>query len=304
MEFASKRINCSIGIFAYNEEKNIGKLLEAILNQELHQVEIEEIFVVGDGCTDKTIPIAEEFAKKDRRIKVLVQEKRGGKASAVNLFLKVAKNEILVMESADTLPEKNTVENLVKPFSDQKVGMVGVRPVPVDNPKTFMGYTAHLLWELHHQISLEEPKMGEMVAFRKIFEKIPPTAVDEACIEGFIKSKGYKIVYQPKAIIYNKGPETISDFLRQRRRIYWGHLHLKDKTGYRVSTINLFKTFISLFKITTRPGLVDRGRKIIYLPGAIFLEALGRFLGWWDYKISKKNHIVWDIAKSTKKLEL
>ncbi len=40
MEFAFERIKCSIGIFAYNEEKNIGKLLEVILNQELNRVEI------------------------------------------------------------------------------------------------------------------------------------------------------------------------------------------------------------------------------------------------------------------------
>jgi len=297
MEFASKRIKCSIGIFAYNEEKNIGKLLEAILNQKLNQVEIEEIFVVGDGCTDRTIPIAEEFAKKHQRIKVLAQEKRRGKASIVNLFLRSAKNEILVMESADTLPEKNTVENLVNPFSNPTVGMVGVRPVPVDNPKTFMGYTAHLLWELHHQISLEEPKMGEMVAFRNIIKEIPPTAVDEAYIEGFIKNKGYKVIYQPDAIVYNKGPENISDFLRQRRRIYWGHLDLKEKTGYQVSTSRPFKTLFLIFK-----NFKFSFRNLIFTPGAIFLEGLGRFLGWWDYKIKKKSHIVWDVAKSTKNL--
>ncbi len=253
--------------------------------------------MVCDGCTDRTIPIAKEFAERDKRIKVLVQEKRGGKASIVNLFLKSAKNEILVMESADTLPEKNTVENLVKPFSNPTVGMVGVRPVPVDNPKTFMGYTAHLLWELHHQISLRNPKMGEMVAFRKIFKEIPPTAVDEAYIEGFIKNQGYKIIYQPDAIVYNKGPETISDFLRQRRRIYWGHLHLKDKTGYKVSTLNPLKTFSLIFK-----NFKFSFRNLIFTPGAIFLEGLGRFLGWWDYKIKKKSHIVWDVAKSTKNL--
>jgi len=290
-------MKCSLGIFAHNEEKNIGKLLEAILNQKLNQVEIEEIFVVGDGCTDRTIPIAEEWAKRDQRIKVIDKEKREGKFSIVNLFLAEAKNDILVMESGDTLPEKNTVENLVKPFSNPTVGMVGVRPVPVDNPKTFMGYTAHLLWELHHQISLRNPKMGEMVAFRKIIKEIPPTAVDEAYIEGFIKNQGYKIIYQPDAIVYNKGPETISDFLRQRRRIYWGHLHLKDKTGYKVSTLNPLKTFSLIFK-----NFKFSFRNLIFTLGAIFLEGLGRFLGWWDYKISKKNHIVWNIAESTKDL--
>jgi len=290
-------MKCSLGVFAYNEEKNIGKLLEAILNQKLNQVEIEEIFVVGDGCTDRTIPIADSFAKKDKRIKVIDKKKREGKVSIVNLFLKEAKNDILVMESGDTIPAKDTVENLVKPFSNPKVGMTGVRPVPVDNPKTFMGFTAHLLWELHHQISFKNPKMGEMVAFRKVFNEIPPTAVDEAYIEGLLKNRGYQIVYQPEAIVYNKGAENISDFLRQRRRITWGHLHLKKETGYQVSTTNPFKTFFLILK-----NFKFSPRYLFFTPAAIFLEGLGRFLGWWDYKIKKKNHIIWEVAKSTKEL--
>jgi cellulose synthase/poly-beta-1,6-N-acetylglucosamine synthase-like glycosyltransferase len=300
-------MKCSLGIFAYNEEKNIGRLLKAILNQELNQVEIEEILIIGDGCTDKTIPIAKRFAEKDKRIKIFAPQKRLGKAGAVNLFLRKAKNNILVMESGDTLPKKNTMENLVRPFFDQKVGMTGARPVPVDNPKTFLGFVSHLLWELHHQISLKNPKMGEMVAFRKVFEKIPQTAVDEAYIEGLLKSKGYKVIYAPEAVVYNKGPETVSDFLRQRRRIYWGHLLLKESTGYQVSTTNLLKTFRLLFRIiptldSTRPGLVDRGRRGVYLIGAIFLEALGRFLGWWDYKVKKRSHVIWEMAESTKEI--
>jgi len=34
----------------------------------------------------------------------------------------------------------------------------------------------------------------------------------------------------------------------------------------------------------------------------IFLEVLGRFLGWYDFKILKKNPYKWEIASSTKDL--
>ncbi|PJC38684.1 hypothetical protein CO044_03670, partial [Candidatus Peregrinibacteria bacterium CG_4_9_14_0_2_um_filter_38_9] len=149
-----------------------------------------------------TVPIAKEFAKKDSRIKVLVQEKREGKASAINLFLKSAKNDILVIESGDTIPEKDTLENLVKPFSDNGIGMSGARPMPVNDTRTFMGFVVNLLWGIHHQISLRNPKMGEMIAFRNIFQSIPKdTAVDEASIEVILKNKGYKLCYCPEAIV-------------------------------------------------------------------------------------------------------
>jgi glycosyltransferase involved in cell wall biosynthesis len=50
----SDKIRCSVGITAHNEEANIGRLLDAMLNQHLDEVEIAEIIVVASGCTDNT----------------------------------------------------------------------------------------------------------------------------------------------------------------------------------------------------------------------------------------------------------
>lgn len=288
-------MKCSLGIFAYNEEKNIGNLLEAIINQQLKHVEIEEIFIIADGCTDRTVSIAQNYAQKEKRIKILTSKERKGKAEAVNVFLKEAKNEILIMESADTLPERNTVENLVLPFLNPKIGMTGVRVVPADNPQTFMGFAVHLLWDIHHQISLKNPKMGEMVAFRKILDKIPPVAVDEAYIEFAIKKQGYEVVYVPQAIVYNKGVENIRDFFCQRRRIYSGHLHLKKEFSYRVSTLSGFNVLLLILK-----NFKFDFRYLFFTPCVIFLEILARFLGWWDCRITKKNHIIWDVSETAK----
>ncbi len=291
-------MKCSLGIFAHNEEKNIGKLLQAILNQKLIEVSIDEIIVVASGCTDRTVPIAQEFAKKYSKIKVLIQEKREGKVSAVNLFLRAAKNDILVMSGGDVIPEKETIEKLVLAFEDSKVGMAGAHPAPLNSPKTFMGFAVNLLWGLHHQISLRNPKMGEVVAFRNVLKNIPEdTAVDEASIETLLKNKGYKLHYCPRAIVYNKGPENIKDFLKQRRRVYFGHLVLKKKEGYQVSTLNNFLAISLVFKSAPL-----NFQFFIFTPFVILLEALARFLGWWDYRFKRKNHVVWEIAESTKEV--
>lgn len=293
-----KMLKCSIGIMAYNEEKNIGRLLEALLVQELRNVEISEITVIASGCTDRTEEIARDFSQKDRRIRLLAQGKREGKASAINLWIKNTSLDILVMESADTIPEKDTIEKIVEPFQDPKVGMAGARPIPTNDPKTFMGFAAHLLWNLHHHVSLKNPKMGEMVAFRKVISEIPAdTAVDEAEIEAQIKKKNLEIVYTPGAIVRNRGPENISDFLKQRRRIHAGHLELKKK-GYSVSTSSGKKIFFLLL------GNMDWNlRSLFFTPLAVLLEVWGRFLGWHDWRFKRKKHNIWDIAKSTKELD-
>jgi poly-beta-1,6-N-acetyl-D-glucosamine synthase len=97
-------IHCCIGVMAYNEEANIGCLLDALLAQETKTVSIDRIVVVASGCTDRTVEIAEGFVKKDRRVVLLLQAKREGKASAVNLMLKQVNAEVVVLISADTLP--------------------------------------------------------------------------------------------------------------------------------------------------------------------------------------------------------
>ncbi len=47
-------IRCSVGITAYNEEANIGRLLQALLDQQLSTVAISQIVVVASACTDRT----------------------------------------------------------------------------------------------------------------------------------------------------------------------------------------------------------------------------------------------------------
>src|SRR5574341_537637 len=175
----------SIGVCVYNEEKNIRSLLSTLLNQKTAN-HIKEIIVVSSACSDKTDEIIEnDFLKTDPKIILLRQEKREGKASAINLFLEHASGDIAVLESGDTIPTEDTIENLSEPFKNPKIGMVGGHPIPINNPGTFMGFTVHLLWDLHHKLAMRHPKLGELVAFRRtLIKKIPTdTAVDEAFIE-------------------------------------------------------------------------------------------------------------------------
>jgi cellulose synthase/poly-beta-1,6-N-acetylglucosamine synthase-like glycosyltransferase len=137
-----------------------------------------------------------------------------------------------------------------------------------------------------------------MIAFRNIIKSIPNnTAVDEAWIEMAVRKKGFALRYVPNAVVYNHGPESTSDFLKQRRRIYSGHLHLKKQVRYEVATMKVSK----ILKVIPRvigPSL----KELFFLVGAVFLEVYGRFLGAYDFYIKKRNPYVWDMAASTKEV--
>lgn len=293
-----QRIPITIGIMAYNEEANIGHLLEVLLKQNEKIADIKEIWVIASGCTDKTVEIVKNYQKKNKKIKLLKQKKREGKASAINLWLNFVKTDVCVMESADTMPNPRTVDEMIRPFRDPLVGMSGGRPIPVDTTDTFMGFTVNKLWELHHYIALKTPKCGEIIAFRKIFKRIPPmSSADEANVEPLIIGQAYAIIYCPKAIIHNKGPETIHDYLKRRRSIAAGYLDIQKHQGYKVPTRNGLKVLLVYLK-----HMKFDKKHIFWMPAVMFLEAYGRFLGYWDFRFKKRSHAIWDIARTTKNL--
>jgi len=292
-------LTSSIGVMAYNEERNIGKLLDALVGQRLDRVEIREIIVVSSGSTDRTDEIVLQHAARDARITLIRQERREGKASAINLFLSRADADVFVLESGDTLPASDCIEKLLAPFGDETVGMAGARPMPVDDAGTFMGFVVHMLWRLHHRLALKSPKLGEMVAFRSVVREIPrESAVDEASIEAIVVAGGMSLRYVPDALVYNKGADSVRDFLKQRRRIYAGHLWLEREQSYEVSTKKVGGIVSVLME-----DLEPRPRALLWTAGGVFLEFWGRMLGVIDYRVLKKNPYTWDIAESTKTLD-
>ena len=291
-------IRCSVGITAYNEEANIGKLLEAMLTQKLHQVEIAEIIVIASGCADHTVPIIQEHMARDPRIKLIVQEKREGKTSAINQFLQHAKEDICVLESGDTLPRADSIENLVKLFENPQVGMTGAQKIPVNVPEHIVGYMSHLRLRMEHQLCLEIPRLGELIAFRKVFNQLPPDiAMDEAFVEALVIRGGLEVHYAPDAVVYNMGPETLGEFILQRRRNYAGHLYLVHKYGYRVSSLETGRILRIAFD-----ELWKALRLIFTLAWLALVEAFARMLGAYDYYIKGRKHVVWDMAWTTKQV--
>lgn len=292
----NEKLHCSVGVTAYNEEENMGNLLAALSDQHLHSVVIDEIIVVASACTDKTVPIIREQMARDPRIKLIEQERREGKTSAVNLFLANAQNEICVLESGDTIPHEYAVEHLVRMFADPDVGMVGAQKMAVNTPEHIVGLLSHIRLRMEHELCLEIPRLGEMIAFRKVFDRIPPdVAMDEAFVEALVVRHGMTVKYAPDAVVYNVGPTTISDFVRQRRRNHAGHLYLKHKYGYAVSSIQNRRVGRIAFKELW--GVV-RLVWVLFLLGVI--EGWSRLLGWYDFAVKRDRHVVWNMAWTQK----
>lgn len=65
----------SVLMTAYNRDKYIGEAIQSVINSTYQNW---ELIICDDGSTDDTLNIAYDFAKKDNRIKVFVNEKNLG----------------------------------------------------------------------------------------------------------------------------------------------------------------------------------------------------------------------------------
>ncbi len=290
---------CFIGIPAYNEESILPKLLDSILKQG-NATDIEKIYIISSGSTDRTDEIAKIFSEKDNRIVLIREEVRGGKARAINLFLdRVPRGGLCVVSSADVIWGDGMLEKLLFAFADEAIGMASPRPVPVNNTNTLMGRVVCLLWELKHRISLKNPKTGEVIAFRKIFDSIAEdTLVDEAYIEMLVIKSGKKIAYAGDAIVHNKGPETLNELIKQRKRIYIGHKLLEKRRQYKCSTFNMALVLREAFFLAlSSPG------NFIAVICLYAVEAYSRFLGRIELALGRYNKCgLWDIVETSKEM--
>jgi glycosyltransferase involved in cell wall biosynthesis len=289
----------SVGVCAHNEEKNILQSLSSISSQSLDGFELLEVIVVSSGSTDRTDSIVEECAQKDRRVRLIVQERREGKCVAVNLFMKEAEGDVLVLVNADNRLTEGALSKLLEPFREEKVGMVGGHPVPVNPTDTLVGSAVRTLWDMHHRLSLVTPKTGELIAFRNLRIILPDGInTDEDWIRMEMERRGYRVAYAPAAIVLNKGPETLREFMMQRTRVNIGERYMKRRYGFTVPTWNsasLMPTVASLLR--------DSRGQLWETLVAMTLEASARIYANLYVALNKPDPHIWSVAETTKDLD-
>lgn len=289
-----------IGITVSNEEQNIGTLLEYLVN--CAPSEVEAIFIVSSGSTDRTNDIVESYCQQDTRIQLIKETERNGKAAALNLLLAYSENfDYMVYMGGDNIPCRDALPQLLSALKSLDVEIVGGHPLPVDSPNNFMGFCSHLLWNLHHESSLKNPKIsGELMVFKtRIIRELPPAIInDDAYIQALGELKRCKIAYCPEAEVLLKGPSTMSDFITQRRRVFIGHKQLEFLIGRKVSTMKV-PSMKNLMNACPFKGLKGR----VYLVGFIMLQGIALLLARWDFA-RHKLPIKWPMVKTTKNLHI
>lgn len=222
----------SIIVPTYNEEKVIKKRIENLFDLN-YPKDRYEIIVVDSGSTDSTVQIVEDIIKRHNgskpSLKILKEDKRKGKASALNLGKRCARGDVILVADANSIFDRNVLKELIPHFKDPKIGAVSGRysvlHIEDDLPKSEGFY-----WELEHVMFSGESVIdsistviGTISAWRKdLVQFSSETVTEDLDMAIRIIRAGYKIKYEPKAIVYEPAATTVEDQIKQRRRTSLG----------------------------------------------------------------------------------
>lgn len=102
-------VKISIIIPLYNADQYLRKCLETVCSQTLQDI---EIICVNDCSTDDSFSIAQEYAKNDKRIKLIDLKENKGAAAARNIGIENAGGQYLGFVDSDDFIDQNFYEKL------------------------------------------------------------------------------------------------------------------------------------------------------------------------------------------------
>lgn len=214
----------SIIISAYNEEAHIGATLcnKLALNYPKDKV---QIMVVSDASEDKTDEIVRGF--EDRGVLLLRQETRLGKTSALNRAVPAARGEVIVFSDANSLYDADSLNKLMQNFSDPTVGYATGRMIYTNPDGTIIGDGCSAYMRYENFLRRLETQLGSIVgvdgaidAVRKeLYRPMNPDQLPDFVLPLKVIEQGYRVVYEPEAILTEAALKTEQDEYRMRLRV-------------------------------------------------------------------------------------
>lgn len=205
-------------VAAYNEEEFIHTKIKNTQELDYPKSKLQVIFIT-DGSSDSTPDIIKKYP-----FELLHKPERRGKVAAMNRAIDYVKAPIVVFCDANTLLNRGCIRELVKHYTNPKVGAVaGEKKVLAGTDASAAGAGEGIYWKYESLLKRLDSELysvvgaaGELFSVRThLFEK----AQEDTIIEDFVQSlkvcmKGYVVRYEPRAY----ATETASVSMREEQK--------------------------------------------------------------------------------------
>lgn len=221
----------SIGIAAYNAEKNIKKILMSLLRQKETGFSIKEIVVHSDCSSDGTVAAAKSI--NNDLINVIDNTQRKGFAGSVMALLNTLTGDVVVLLNDDiTIEDEMFLSKLVQVFADEPAVGMSCGAIQALPPVSFIDKAIQSTQRAyqrmreeinggHNLFTVDGKVMALSSAFR---EKLvfPANLKQVGNVDAFVYlsciQNGFKYRYAKNALVYFRNPVNFNDYVKWTAR--------------------------------------------------------------------------------------
>lgn len=285
----------TIVVPVFNEETVIEAALRSLLALEYPEL---EIIVVDDGSTDGTFEKACALEGRYGSTAIRVVTKRnGGKASALNTGIALARHEFVLCMDGDSRLAPGSVRAAMRHFADPRVGAVAGNVKVVNRDQLWtrlqaLEYLEGLNMARRAQGFLRVVNIipGPIGVFRRsalteVGSYDTDTFAEDADLTLKLLIAGWHVAYEQRAIAYTEAPEHFMDLIKQRYRWTRGILQaLRKRASWLVSPhrgrLIWASLMAMLFEAVLWPAMNVVGN-VFFALAALSVGAASGVVYWW-----------------------
>jgi cellulose synthase/poly-beta-1,6-N-acetylglucosamine synthase-like glycosyltransferase len=213
---------------------NGAPLLPAKLDNLLaldYPADLLRINVVCDGCEDGSAAIAHRYPSD--RVRVFAFDERRGKSACIGSVLPMLDAEVVMFSDVRQRIDAQAIRALVTALADPRVGAASGELVLETSNAYGKGVDAY--WRYEKFIRRMESSSGSLIgvtgaiyaARRRAIPPVPAGVVlDDMWIPLSIAATGYRVVFVPEALAYDRATDDAIDEERRKRRTLAGNYQL------------------------------------------------------------------------------
>lgn len=252
----------SFAVPSKNEGENIRETILRIAKTDYPKHKFN-IIAINDGSTDNTLAemlAAKKIAKKNGVEVVVVDWKiNKGKREGMAECIRLSNKDIVIFIDSDSFVKTDTAKELVKYFSDEKVGAVAGHAYVANADKNFLTK----MQAVRYYVAFKAYKSSEALfgkvtccsgccsAYRRTyllevldawlnqrFLGVKCTYGDDRSLTNYLLKKNYKALYAPEAHAHTFVPDTLRVFMKQQMRWKKSWVRESLKAGSFMWTVN------------------------------------------------------------------
>lgn len=217
----------SLYIPCYNAERFIKKCLDGVINQSY---KIDEILIIDDGSTDKTIDIVKNYP-----VRIITHRKNKGLAAARNAAFKEAKNEFVASLDADCIANVHWLQRVMESFvSEDIVGAGGMLKEKNILNVADRWRSIHMAQHWGNEIINDPPYLyGNNTVFKKsciekvgFYQEVLKNNYEDVDLSIRIYNKGLRLSYNPHAFVEHIRTDTVRSIITN----YWKRYYFYQKS--------------------------------------------------------------------------